>query len=138
MLLLATVALGVPLALSLSARINEEVRTQARDQANVVAAGAADLLGSRSRPELNALATAAAVSLRGRVLIVDATGRVLVDSNGPAEVGSNYASRPELRRALAGTADQRMQQVELFPGQTDLRPVAPDAPRDGVYLDTLN
>jgi signal transduction histidine kinase len=105
-LLLATVAFGVPLALSLSARINDEVRTQARDQAALVAAEAGGLLGSAQRPQLKTLADAAVKSLRGRVLIVNAAGRVLVDSAGPAEVGSNYGNRPELARALAGTPNQ--------------------------------
>ncbi|MDE3131642.1 MAG: HAMP domain-containing protein [Acidobacteriota bacterium] len=106
MLLLATVAFGVPLALSLSTRIHDEVKTQAHDQAALVGAEAADLLGGAQRAELRALADAASISVRGRVLIVNAAGRVLVDSAGPAEVGSSYANRPELRRALAGTPDQ--------------------------------
>jgi len=105
-LLLATVAFGVPLGLSLSARIHDEVQTQAHDQAALVAATAGDLLGSTQRAQLAALAEAASTSLNGRVLIVNAAGHVLVDSAGPAEVGSSYASRPELRRALAGTPNQ--------------------------------
>ena len=43
-LLLAIVALGVPLGLSLRARVNDEVRSQAAGQAGLVAATAADLL----------------------------------------------------------------------------------------------
>ena len=102
MLLLAIVALAVPLAINLRARVNAEVRTQAQAQADLVAATAADLLGSPQRPELGTLAATSARSLRGRVLIVDAAGRVLVDSTGPAQVGSSYASRPEIRAALSG------------------------------------
>ena len=52
-LLLAIVAFGVPLALSLSARVNAEVRTQAQAQADLVAATAGDLLAPASRPELD-------------------------------------------------------------------------------------
>lgn len=106
MLLLATVAFGVPLALSLSTRIHDEVRTQARDQAALIATTAGDLLGSARRGELRALADSASLSLRGRVLIVNAAGHVLVDSAGPSEVGVSYASRPELRRALGGAPNQ--------------------------------
>ena len=51
-LLLAIVAFGVPLALSLSARVNAEVRTQAQAQADLVAATAGDLLAPASRREL--------------------------------------------------------------------------------------
>jgi two-component system, OmpR family, sensor kinase len=101
-LLLAIVALGVPLAINLSARVNAEVRTQAQAQADLVAATAADLLGRAERPELQTLARTAASSLRGRILVVDRTGRVLVDSAGPAEVGSSYRSRPEIAAAITG------------------------------------
>ena len=106
MLLLATVAFGVPLALSLSTRIHDEVQTQAHDQAALVAAEAGDLLGTGQRTQLAALADTAKTSLNGRVLVVNAAGRVLVDSAGPGEVGTSYASRPELRRALAGAPNQ--------------------------------
>ncbi len=44
MLLLALIALGVPLALSLRDRVDTEVESQARSQADVVAATAAELL----------------------------------------------------------------------------------------------
>ena len=53
-LLLAIVALEVPLASSIRQRVDDEVRSQARAQADVLAATAADLLapvqrGSSSR-----------------------------------------------------------------------------------------
>lgn len=104
-LLLAIVAFGVPLGLSLSARVNAEVRTQAQAQADLVAATAADLLGTSHR-QLQTLARVAAASLRGRVLIVNAGGRVIVDSAGPSEVGASYLSRPEIQGALAGRQTQ--------------------------------
>ena len=102
MLLLAIVALGVPLAINLHGRVNAEVRTQSQAQADLVAATAADLLGRRARPELNTLAKTAARSVRGRILIVNRLGAVLVDSAGPAQVGSSYESRPEIQAALGG------------------------------------
>lgn len=102
MLLLAIVALGVPLAINLRARVNAEVRTQAQAQADLVAATAADLLGPADRSMLTSLAHTAASSVRGRILIVDRRGAVLVDSAGPAQVGSSYESRPEIAAALAG------------------------------------
>jgi signal transduction histidine kinase len=101
-LLLAIVAFGVPLALTLSARVNAEVRTQAQAQADLVAATAGDLLAPASHKELATLARTAAASLRGRVLIVNASGKVLVDSAGPAQVGTSYESRPEIEQALDG------------------------------------
>lgn len=102
MLVLAIVALGVPLAINLSARVNAEVRTQAQAQADLVAATAADLLTPSRRRALSTLARTAAVSVRGRILIVNAQGAVLIDSAGPARVGASYENRPELEKALAG------------------------------------
>ena len=102
MLLLAIVALGVPLAINLRARVSAEVRTQARGQADLVAAEAADMLGARDSLELATLAQTAARQVRGRILIVNQAGAVLVDSTGPAEVGTSYESRPEIQSALLG------------------------------------
>ncbi|MFZ0974310.1 MAG: histidine kinase dimerization/phospho-acceptor domain-containing protein, partial [Solirubrobacteraceae bacterium] len=102
MLLLAIIALGVPLAINLSARVNAEVRTQALAQADLVAATAADLLGQPERVELATLARTAAASIRGRVLVVNARGTVLADSAVPPQVGVSYRSRPEILTALQG------------------------------------
>jgi signal transduction histidine kinase len=123
-LLLAIVAFGVPLAINLSARVNAEVRTQARAQADLVAATAADLLGAASRPELRTLAGSGANSIRGRILITDARGRVLADSNGPAQVGTSYASRPEVQAALHG----RQVQVQRYSRTLETQILATAAP----------
>ncbi|HEY7890832.1 MAG TPA: ATP-binding protein [Solirubrobacteraceae bacterium] len=101
-MLLTIIALGVPLALSLGARVNSEVRSQAQGQADLVAATAADLLSPAHRAELQALARTAGSSVRGRVIVVDRGGVVLADSAGSAQLGSSYAARPEIADALAG------------------------------------
>ena len=107
MLLLAVVSLSVPLALRFSARVNQEVSSQARAQANLVEATAAHLLApltAANRRELAVLAKAADRSIVGRVTVVDRTGVVLADSLYESAIGTNYAttSRPEFARALAG------------------------------------
>jgi two-component system, OmpR family, sensor kinase len=104
--LLTIIALGVPLALSLGARVNAEVRSQAQGEADIVAATAADLLAPARRGELDALARLAASSVRGRVIVVDRAGTAVADSSGPAFVGTSYANRPEIARALRGRAVQ--------------------------------
>ncbi len=105
MLLLALIALGVPLALSLRDRVNSEVRSQAQSQAQVVAGSAAELLEPPRRRVLERLARTSAASVRGRVIVVDARGRLLADSAGqPA--GTSYADRPEVRSALDGHGKQ--------------------------------
>jgi hypothetical protein len=101
-LLLAVIALGVPLAISLRDRVSAEVRTGAQAQADLIAATAADLLGPADRGALQALVRRAGTSLRGRVLVVNGAGFVLADSAGPAAVGSSYKSRPEIAAALSG------------------------------------
>jgi two-component system, OmpR family, sensor kinase len=105
-LVLAVVSLGVPLALSLRDRVNAEVRSQALGQADVVAATSADLLRPTNAAGLSALARSGGSSVRGRVIIVDASGRVLADSAGGGVLGTSYATRPEIASALHGRAVQ--------------------------------
>jgi signal transduction histidine kinase len=104
--LLAIVALGVPLAVNLRDRVQAEVRSEARGQADLVAATAADLLAPGDRDALASVVRRAAASVRGRVVVTDRRGRVLFDSAGQA-AGDDFANRPEIRAALAGRADQR-------------------------------
>jgi signal transduction histidine kinase len=106
-LLLAIVALEVPLGLSIRQRVNEEVRSQARAQADVLAATAADLIAPSSRANLQRLAADSAGTVRGRVLVLDARGGVIADSAGAGQLGESYANRPEIATALRGHADQR-------------------------------
>lgn len=104
-LLLAILALGVPLALNVHDRVDSEVRSQARSQADIVAATASDLLGD-DRAGLEDLAQVSAANVRGRVVIVDRSGRVLADSAGTATRGEDYGSRPEIASALRGSPVQ--------------------------------
>jgi signal transduction histidine kinase len=104
-LLLALIALGVPLALSLRDRVDSEVKGQARSQADVVAATASELIDPPQRASLGRLARISADSVRGRVIVVDRNGRLLADSAGTA-LGRSYASRPEVRSALRGNGEQ--------------------------------
>jgi signal transduction histidine kinase len=105
-LVLAVVALAVPLALSLRDRVTAEVRSQAQGQADLIAVTATDLLGAGARTRLDGMTAAAAEDLRGRVIVVDAAGRVLSDSAGDRLRGASYASRPEVAAALDGRRSQ--------------------------------
>jgi signal transduction histidine kinase len=106
-LLLALVAFGVPLALSLRDRVDAEVRSQASSQADVVASTASDLLDNSNSAQLNRLATESAGAVRGRVIIVNKSGRVVADSGGTASIGASYAGRPEIAAALRGLNYQK-------------------------------
>jgi two-component system, OmpR family, sensor kinase len=99
------IAFGVPLAVSLRDRVDAEVRGQARSQADVVAASATELLEPGQRAGLSRLVRVSAESVRGRVIVVDRRGRLIADSAG-APRGRSYASRPEIRAALAGRGEQ--------------------------------
>ena len=105
MLLLALIALGVPLALSLRDRVDSEVRGQARSQADVVAVTASELLNPVQAGGLRRLVRVSADSVRGRVIVVDGRGRLVADSAG-TEPGRSYADRPEVRAALRGHSEQ--------------------------------
>jgi signal transduction histidine kinase len=112
-LVLAIVALEVPLASSVADRIDAEVRSQARGEADVVAASVADLLGRGDARERKRLVDAAAANVRGRVIVVDAQGDLLADSEGTPP-GRSYAGRPEIAAALAGNPDQRERRSETL------------------------
>jgi signal transduction histidine kinase len=96
-LLLAILALEVPLALNVSRRINAEVKAQAASEAQLVAASAS----GRSGAALNRIVETAARQLGGRVIVVDEQGRLVSDSAGAGLVGRDYGDRPEIRQALA-------------------------------------
>ena len=97
-LVLAIVALEVPLAISLRDRVDAEVKSQARSQAEIVAATVA---GDLDQPrKLAETAATAAATVRGRVVIVDRDGSLLADSAGTDRLGTDYGDRPEIAQAL--------------------------------------
>jgi two-component system, OmpR family, sensor kinase len=96
-LLLAILALEVPLALNVSDRINAEVKAQTASEAQLVAASAS----GREGAALNRIVRTAARQLGGRVIVVDERGRLVADSAGPGLIGESYADRPEIQQALA-------------------------------------
>jgi len=103
-LLLAIVALEVPLAISLRDRVDAEVRSQARSQADVVAATVA---GNLDAPEtLDETVRTAGEAVRGRVVVTDLEGALLADSAGTDRLGTDYGDRPEIASALRGTPVQ--------------------------------
>ena len=105
--LLAIVALEIPLGLNLRDRVDAEVRSQADGQADLVAASAVDLLAPRERARLRSVVRQSAATVRGRVIIVDAGGEVLVDSSKPAAADGSYGNRPEVAAALHGNPSQQ-------------------------------
>lgn len=106
MLVLAIVSLLVPLGVSLRDRVDAEVRLQARSEAEVVAARAGPLMRPPRPQRLQDLTRTSAQAVHGRVVIVDARGRIVADSAGAASRGTSFANRPEIAAALAGDISQ--------------------------------
>lgn len=113
-LVLAIVALEVPLALNLRDRVDAEVGAQARTATESIAAVAGEPVAARSLKRAAQLVDLPAESARGRVVIVDASGEVLGDSANGYSVGANLASRPEVARALAGESVQFSRRSETL------------------------
>ena len=96
------VALAVPLGIISVARVRSDVRSQSLAQADVVAAGANDIVDPPSLPDLGELVRSSAATVKGRVIIVDIKGMLLADSAGTGRTGADYSTRPELKQALKG------------------------------------
>jgi two-component system, OmpR family, sensor kinase len=103
-LLFAIIALEVPLTLNFSRRVDSEIKAEASAGAHAIAAVASGQLDDRAT--LARLARDQGRRLGGRVIVVDARGRVVVDSDGAAPAGASYASRPEIAEALRGATAQ--------------------------------
>ncbi len=112
MLVLAVVALEVPLVISLRDRVDAEVESQSLSQAETLAALVA---GNLARGDaLDEVAERAARAVRGRVIVVGAQGRLLADSAGEERLGMDYGSRPEIVTALGGETDQQERRSETL------------------------
>jgi two-component system, OmpR family, sensor kinase len=95
---LVLVAVGIPFALSISHRVEAEVQSQTSGQAHLIAASAAGRLDDAAA--LRRLVERAAADVDGRVVIVDARGRLVADSAGSRLLGASYRDRPEIAAAL--------------------------------------
>ncbi len=122
MLVLAIVALEVPLIISLRDRVDAEVRSQALSQAEIVAVLVEDEL--RNRDELADVTARAASQVRGRVIVVGPGGRLVADSAGEERLGIDYGTRPEIERALGGDPYQEERHSETL-GATILATAVP-------------
>ena len=72
----------------------------------MVAATSAELVGHGRRATLDHLTRISAETVRGRVMVLNGSGRVIADSAGNATFGVSYRSRPEVATALEGESYQ--------------------------------
>ena len=121
-LVLAIVALEVPLVISLGDRVDAEVRSQARGQAEIVAASLVDNV--RRGAFADGVVARAGDQVRGRVIVVGRGGRLLADSTGEERLGVDYSTRPEVRAALDGRVFQEQRRSETL-DQTILATAVP-------------
>ena len=115
----------VPLAVNVERRATSQLEasvignasTLAANSANLVAqAGGRPAVARRAPPELRRILKQATATEPGRVIVVDAEGRLLADSDGPA-AGHVYATpqRPELGAVLAsGRVDTRQRHSDTL------------------------
>lgn len=101
-LVLAIVALEIPLALSLRQRLEDEVRQQARTSANVVAVLAHSAMEHNDAGALQKIVESTGNDVRGRVVVLDGNGIVVADSAGRRDLGIDISRRPEVAAALSG------------------------------------
>lgn len=97
-------ALGIPLTVNLQQRATADLEREALIQAQGIAAQVGvENIGAPKR--LDQIVTQAADQVGGRVIVVDDQGILVADSEGPASLGSFYATpgRPEIVHALEGT-----------------------------------
>lgn len=111
---LVIVAFAVPLALNLSDRVGDELRAQARSQADVLAAGVGTLIAKDDNAGLAEVATTVARAARARVVVVDRRGGVLSDSAAAEPTGTDFSGRPELAQALRGRRYQDQRRSETL------------------------
>jgi two-component system, OmpR family, sensor kinase len=111
-LVLAVVALEVPLIISIRDRVDAEVKSQALSQADLIAVTVEDEL--RDRDGLKQVTASAAEEVRGRVIVVGPGGRLVADSAGEERLGIDYGSRPEIASALDGDPFQEERRSETL------------------------
>lgn len=109
-------ALSIPLALTVERRADSDYEAAVLGDAAILAARVSDLVvragqaPSAPPAQLRRIVAASALAREQRVVVTDAAGRVVADSDGTARLGTFFASleRPEFRVALfQGRIDTR-------------------------------
>ncbi len=111
-------------------RLEERLYSEARTSAALLgviyetSGTGSDAAGNRLRsPAVSAALAQVSIDTSSRLRVLDAKGVVLADSGGSDSVGSSYATRPEILKALAGAYGAATRATEL--GRVALYVAAP-------------
>jgi signal transduction histidine kinase len=121
--------LVVPLGRTFASRERERLFTDTEQDADVIARFVDDALEGSVQLDLQAVADRYAAISDGRVVIVDATGTSLADSDRPGEA-RDLSTRPEIGAALAGRTATGVRHSDTL--GTDLAYVAVPVSSGGV------
>jgi signal transduction histidine kinase len=123
--------LEIPLGVSYSRNERRNLSANVERDAVAIASLSEDTLEQHAPapPALTTLAHRYQVDTGGRVVVVDAEGRAIVDSSARG-VGADFATRPEIASALAGTVATGVRHSNTL--GTDLLYVAVPAASGGV------
>jgi signal transduction histidine kinase len=123
--------LEIPLGISYARNERHDLSTNVERDAVALASLAEDALeqGASAPPALTQLARRYQADTGGRVVVVDAQGRAVVDSESQG-VGADFSSRPEIAAALDGTVATGTRHSNTL--GTDLLYVAVPAASGGV------
>ena len=102
MTLLILAMLTVPLGLTFAARERDRLFTAIERDARVLGAESDDAFESSDFSSLPSLVRRYVAETGGRVVMVDAVGRSVVDSSSLSGPSRQFSSRPEIAAALAG------------------------------------
>ncbi len=97
---LVLAALEIPLGLSYADREREQLQNDLLRDAFTIAAFVEDALEGRENLDMQQLADRYDERTDARVVIVDATGQLVADSDPPVEGERSFAARPEIAEAL--------------------------------------
>ena len=103
--LFVLVSLEVPLGVQNQRTERRDLTSRVGHDATVLAADAEDAVQTPTRKQLDGVAAIAYAYQRrtgGRVVIVDRRGEALIDTSARVAGAESFASRPEIRAALAG------------------------------------
>ena len=99
---LALAALAIPLGITFAQRERDRLYFEIERDASAVSALSEDALENGTPLPLEATLAHYRETTRGRIVVVDKSGKSVADSNDPNAPAENYSNRPEIASALQG------------------------------------